>query len=302
MNPIDPDSEDRDWIAQGWRYLLAQDLGNAARELDWLDRPALARSTISTPRLRRLFAGINAGKSYGGQVKPFNFMLVAFVPAIERPADEQRIVLVAPYEQNPRRWMELPWFNRWSGREYRITTEPSGGKVTPGVVCVKTYREVLDEYIAHAEAKSAAADARACRPGTRGLLHRRPVHMRTIAHIGKESNRLEDIEVGLVEDLAEVQSEYDDYYQRVFVPLVLPVLQKLGVRETARRSGHSLGAVSAALARRSKPRRSSLESYQSVAVAHAADRLAAADAIPAGGSVGVLARYRDRWGSRRLEL
>jgi hypothetical protein len=93
--------------------------------------------------------------------------------------------------------------------------------------------------------------------------------MRTISHIGKESNRLEDIEVGLVQELGEVQSEYDDYYRRVFVPLVLPVLREMGVRDTARRTGHSLGAVSAALAGRSRPRSQQLERYEEAASAYA---------------------------------
>lgn len=117
-------------------------------------------------------------------------MNLAFVPAIERPADEHRMVLVGAYERDPRRWWEMPWFNRYSGRAYRITPEPSSGYITPGVVRVKTYRDVLADYLANAEAKSLAPDGGPCGPGTRGLLGRRPVRLRTLAHIGKESNRL----------------------------------------------------------------------------------------------------------------
>jgi hypothetical protein len=52
---------------------------------------------------------------------------------------------------------------------------------------------------------------------------------------------------------------------RVFVPLVVPVLTELGVRETARRTGHSVAAVSAALAGRSRSRQAQLERYLEVA-------------------------------------
>ena len=292
MNPTDPESDSRDWIAQGWRYLLEKDTGTESEEPEWFDRPALAQSSISTPRLRKLFAELNAGRPYSEQVKPFNFMLVAFVPMIERPVDEARLVLVAPYERDPRRWFDVPWTNRFSGREYRITTTPSGGAVTPGVVCVKTYRDVFEEYLAHVEAKSAAPDGGRCQPGTAGLLERRPVHMRTIAHIGKESNQLEDIEVGLVEDLEEVQSEYDEYYARVFVPLVLPVLRDLGVRETARRTGHSLGAVSRVLSGYAKPRRASMEQYEAAAASHATRLLEGHGVVPGGSTTDRLAHAR----------
>src|SRR5437870_4484518 len=93
--------------------------------------------------------------------------------------------------------------------------------------------------------------------------------MRTIAHIGKESNRLEDVQVGLVEDLAEVLGEYNDFYTGVFVPLVLPVPRQLGVRETARRTRHSVVAVSAALSGRSRPRQPQLAGYLTTASDHA---------------------------------
>ena len=265
MNPIDPESDDRDWIAEGWRYLLERDTSENVREPDWFEHPALAQSTISTPRLRRLFETFNRGRRYEEQVKPFNFMLVAFVPVIERPADEQRMVLVAPYERDPNRWMELPWVNRFTGREYRITTTPSDGAVTPGLVCVKTYRDVFEEYLAHVEAKSAAPDGGRCRPETQGA---------TQAPAGPHANpcpHRQGVEParghrgGPGRGLGEVQSEYDDYYSREFVPLVLPKLRRLGVREVARRTGHSLGVVSAALAGKSRPRPNALHRYAKAA-------------------------------------
>jgi hypothetical protein len=114
------------------------------------------------------------------------------------------------------------------------------------------------------------------------------------AHIGKESNRLEDARTGLIEDLNEVVSEYDDYYQRVFVPLVLPVLNDLGVRETARRTGHSLGAVSATLSRRSRPRPTQTQGYVRVAVTCARVASAAREESLAADDAGVLRRYRER--------
>lgn len=39
--------------------------------------------------------------------------------------DEERIVLVAPYEPDPSKWLKQRWYNRYTGRTYQITTEPS---------------------------------------------------------------------------------------------------------------------------------------------------------------------------------
>lgn len=98
--------------------------------------------------------------------------------------------------------------------------------------------------------------------------------------MGKESNRLEDLEVGLVEDLGEVQSECDDYYSRIFDPLVLPILRVLGARKTARGTGHSVSAVSEALRGRSRPRIQQLQRYQAFAASHCSAVLKGRGVVP----------------------
>jgi hypothetical protein len=60
----------------------------------------------------------------------------------------------------------------------------------------------------------------------------------------------------------------------VFRELSVPILKHLGVRETARRTGHGVGAVSTALNRNSAPRPAALARYISVAVDHARTVLA----------------------------
>lgn len=181
--------------------------------------------------------------------------------------------LVAPYERDPRRWLEVPWINRYSGREYRLSSEPFGGYVRPGVVRPRSYRDVLRQYRANEEAKSLGPDGRPCRQETRGSLRRRHVRLRTLTHVGKESNSLEDAQTGLVEDLGEVVNEYDSYYSRVFVPYVIPVLLELGVRETARRTGHSVGAVSGVVRGTSRPRTAQSRRYLEAAALKASAEL-----------------------------
>jgi hypothetical protein len=72
LNPTDPDDESRDWITHAWQDKTQRLLGlDTGPERDWLDRPALTRTTISTPRLQRAFADLNDKRPYADQVKPF---------------------------------------------------------------------------------------------------------------------------------------------------------------------------------------------------------------------------------------
>jgi hypothetical protein len=223
----------------------------------------------------RLFAALNAERPYPEQVKPFNFLNAAFVHPIERPADDDRIVLVAPYERDPSQWTRQDWTNRFNARAYHITTDPSEGIVRPGLVAVKTYGDTILDYATHTEPKSLAVDGKPCDRTAIGLLGRRPVTPTIIQHIGKESNRLDETQTGLLDDSDEASTRYGDRDLTVFRELVAPILQHLGVRETARRTGHGVGSVSAALSGRSTPRAAAIGRYLAVAAARASELLAA---------------------------
>jgi hypothetical protein len=88
---------------------------------------------------------------------------------------------------------------------------------------------------------------------------------RVISHIGKEANRLDDTLIGLVADQDETLNNYDDAERAYFRDHIVPALRELGIRETARRTGQSVGAVHAALAKGSYPRRTSRARYMAVA-------------------------------------
>jgi hypothetical protein len=297
LNPTDPESDSRDWISEAWRLLLTTDPTHRDSGPEWLDRPAVARSTVSSPQLLQLFNALNDGKPYRDRIKPFNFLSTAFIPRPERPADDQRMVLMAPYENDARQWLETEWWNRYSARPYHLTLEPFRGQVRPATVRPRTYRDILAGYLANEEAKSLDPSGTLCHPSSRGLLRRRPARIRSVAYIGKESNRLEDAQAGLVEGLDEVVAEYDDYYGRILVPLVFPVLRELGVRETSRRTRHGLGAVSDTLAARARPRAASVARYVEVASEYARDQLRTHGAVPPDDSLAALRRYADTRGS-----
>lgn len=268
LNPLDPEDEDRDWIGEIWRHILT-----GRNPPGWMDRPAVARSSVSTPTMLRLFQPLNAGKPYAEQIKPFNFLSAAFVHPTERPADDERIVLVAPYERDPTRWTQRRWINRFNARTYQITTEPSNGRVRPGTVTVKTYRDTVLDYATHPEPKSLAPDGKATDRTSVGLLHRRPVTPTIVQHIGKESNRLEEAQLGLLDDADQPLNRYGDAQLSSFRELATPILRHLGVRETARRTKLGLGSVSAALSGRSTPRPGAVARYRRVASDYASELL-----------------------------
>jgi hypothetical protein len=233
LDPTDPGSDDPSWMRLVWEGILAEELGLGHEEPDWLDRPALSRLTVSGPELLRPFAALNRGKAYADQVKPFNFLLAAHVRPFGHPdgVDPTRFQLIAPFEKDARKWTKLPWVDRYSGKRYRIdATGDTGGA---GVARVQTYRDVLAAFRTHPEAKSVAPNGRPCGRGTVGLLGRRVVRTASLVHLGKEANKLEEVEAGVEHDPEEVYTEYADPRRDPWRALVLPVLRRMPRKELA---------------------------------------------------------------------
>jgi hypothetical protein len=191
--------------------------------LPFANTPALAQISISKPSVLKLFDRLNTrvdsgtGKRtalpYTRQVKPFNFMLIAFPDtgdittggeayweqnnATSTDRRGQPIRPVAPYESDPRKWPKLPWVDRHSGRPVRLAWgQELDGTVTQAIR-VQTYGDVLRRHAIHPEAKAAGPDGRLCGPHTQGELGRLRVRVVDVEHIGKESRDLEDVQAGL---------------------------------------------------------------------------------------------------------
>src|SRR5439155_1172623 len=116
---------------------------------------AIGRVTITSPRVMRSLAKLNLGKKYRDRLKPFNFLLSCHVKQFGYPigVNPERFHLVAPYELNPDRWLEMPWVDLHTGKHYRITTEGFHGSRL--LARVKTYGDVLREYEFYPGSKSA---------------------------------------------------------------------------------------------------------------------------------------------------
>jgi hypothetical protein len=249
LNPLNPDAVNTDWIKAAWEVLVCRSLGLRGPRLTWLNRPAISRANISTPGMLRPLA--DDSKPYRSRVKPFNFALSAHVVPFGHPidVDPKQFHLLAPYERDARKWLDLKWTDVHSRRHFIVHTKGPG---EIGGVAVKSYRNVLGAYATHPEAKSASPNGAPCDEATVGLLVRRPVRATRLDYIGKESRRIDEVESEQLHDLTEAVARFSDPNAEWSEEL-LPVLLSLSVAEAARRLDISKRAVSNLRTRRSKP-------------------------------------------------
>jgi hypothetical protein len=254
-NPTDLESEDRDWIRQTWTGIIRRALGLPTQPLTFEHLPAVGRVTITSPAMMRPLEKVKFGKRKRDRLRPFNFLLSCHVKQFGYPVgvDPERFHLIAPYEPNPSRWLEMPWINQHNTKErYQITT--SGFHGGRGLVRVKTYGDVLREYEFHPVSKSADAKHKASGKQTIGLLQRRHIRIAQVIHIGKESNRLEEVESGLIHSAQSVYTEYPDPRRDEFQAKVLPLLKRIPVRALALLTNLSPSMLTRTRSCRSRPR------------------------------------------------
>jgi len=254
-NPINPHSEDRTWIPQAWINVIRRTLGLPAQPLGFEHLPAIGRVPMTGPTALRSLAKLNRGKKYRNRIKPFDFLLSCHVKQFGYPpeVDPEKFHLVAPYELDPDCWPDLPWIDQYTGAQYGITTEGFHG--SRGVARVKTYGEVLREYEFHSGAKSADPKGKPSGKQTIGLLRRRHVRVDRIIYIGKESNRLEEMEAGIIHSPESVYTEYPDPRRDEWESKTLPALTKLPVSALMKLSRKSRSMLYRARAGRSTPRK-----------------------------------------------
>ena len=226
--------------------------------------PAVGRVPITSPSTLRSLAKLNRGKKYRDRIKPFDSLLSCHVKQFGYPPDidPENFHLVGPYVLDPDCWLDLPWIDQYSGTQYEIATEGFHG--SRGVARVKTYGEVLREYEFHLGAKSADAKGKPSGKQTFGLLSRRHVRVERIIYIGKESNRLEEIEAGMIHSPESVYTEYPDPSREEWQTKILPVLKKIPVAALVGLSGRSRSMLMRTTAGQSRPRRRNQELLKSI--------------------------------------
>lgn len=253
----------REWSDVVWRRAIDEAEGrDPGPEPDWFDLPAVSQLPVSSPAVLEAFRALNDGRPYTEQVKPYGFGLLGHVdPLAPLPDGLERggVVPVAPFTSDPGELLSLAWRNRRDGRAIVVTTRRGGER---GRVRLDTYRDVAADYRRHPETKSGDPRGGLGHGASVGLLPRlRVVAVGLPVHIGKESNRLDEVEDGLVTDPDEVYLVYRD--ERREWEAALPALRVLrderGWRALAEASGLSERALRYALNGGKVPRREARE-------------------------------------------
>jgi hypothetical protein len=227
---------------------------------------------MSSPGVLEPFRALNDGRPYAEQIKPFGFLLLGHVdPLAALPPGLARgaVVPVAPFTSRPEELLALPWRNRRDGRPIAVTTRPGGER---GKVRLTTYRDVVAAYRRHPETKSGDPARGLGHGASVGLLPRLRVRALGLPlHIGKESNRLDEVHDGLITDAGEVYVEYRD--ERREWEQVVPALRRLrderGWRYLAEASGLSERALRYALKGRTMPHKAARKRLLALAPGHA---------------------------------
>jgi hypothetical protein len=224
------------WIEQVWHHILAGVRGKRRRAPAWFKRPALTRMAISTPDVLATFKAVDQGKSYQDAMKPANFVLAAHVAPFGHPdgVDPEHFQLFARSEPDPAKWLTLPWIDKYSGETLSVAV---GDKPPLQHVHIQSMQDVVRRYETHPEPKSVGPSGAPCGQQTRGLLGRRPVVASAFRYIGKEANRLEEVQQQVLHEEAEVRTAHQDPSQTPWRRVIQPLLATLSTAQVARWAG-----------------------------------------------------------------
>jgi predicted nucleic acid-binding Zn ribbon protein len=238
LNPVDPNSDDKDWRKQWWGALISEAENRPHTGLAWLDQPAMSRLTVNNWEYYQTFENSwNHGKQYGDKVKPFNFLLTPHVYSditCQHPAVTAKFRLIAPYTPDATEWLSLDYWNMHDpdGNPYRVTvgsvTATGGFAKKPELndpVRVQTYRDVYRQYRTHPERKYDGPNGEPCATHTKGVLSRRTVVIGELRYIGKESEFADEQEFGL-KSSTDAVIDYTPADDQQWHKLVIPVLKK----------------------------------------------------------------------------
>lgn len=165
-------------------------------------------------------------------------------------ANPKKFHTIAAYSLDPNEWLKQKFTDIHTGRSYSTTTSSNAG---PHVIRVKCYGDVFDEYKLHPASKSAGLDGNPCGPHTRGVLLRRHIVAAFVERIGKESNRLEEVEHEEILDIGDVQERYQEPRDDPWSELVIPILKLIPHEKLARIAGVTERAIQALRNGRWKP-------------------------------------------------
>lgn len=162
-----------------WQYVLHLDnVACDGSDPCWLDRPAMMKIPVSSPAVLGRLKGF---------CKPYDFVLAPILRNDKRTPQEraEKPILITRFNKHSDEWIDATYYDVRTGKKCGITA----GNRRKGRIPVKTYREILHQYIYHPECKFAGPDGNPCDPWTRGVLQRRHIVAADIKYCGKEIKR-----------------------------------------------------------------------------------------------------------------
>jgi hypothetical protein len=150
VSPLNPETNDRAWVAEAWLWWLARDEGHELREPAFLDLPVTHALVVAHADDYRLIRTVNRGKSYDEGIKPFDTLLLAHLDRFLL-AEGSPHRLLAPWEPDPTRWLTLDWEDPATGGHYSLQTRPETGSYRRwqkkrGAVFSETFRSYLEKH------------------------------------------------------------------------------------------------------------------------------------------------------------
>lgn len=244
MSPL-PGDYQKKWIEEIWRSIISKEHGLPYSFPAWYRQPALAQLSISKPAI---YDKVNKDdkQPYCQQVKPFNFIVVAYpakqllhLPTIkdyycaqyrklvhdgkvcrEKSSCKYKdtclsgihIMPIAPFD-NLDNWQGLAWQDKTTKmplqvvlKEYEDDDLSVQATITDNKIRIKAYADFIKPYSKHPELKYDGPTGEPCQSDTQGELKRTHVKATKIVYIGKEANTLQD-----VEERAILPEENDDF-------------------------------------------------------------------------------------------
>ena len=139
--------DEPDWMQTAWRYDLRLDQCQMGghRSTDWLD--------LSGPDENSSLFACCAWTLEGASASPIDFVLAPIVRSDKLKPQEraEKPILITRFNKHSDEWLDATYYNVRTGKKCRITV----GDRKKGRIPVKTYREILHQYLYHPECKFA---------------------------------------------------------------------------------------------------------------------------------------------------
>jgi hypothetical protein len=214
-----------DWMETAWQYALRLDnVPCDGSDPAWLDYPAMMKIPVSSPAVLGRLKGF---------CKPFDFVLAPILRSDKLNPEEraEKPILITRFNKHSDEWLDGTYYNVRTGKKCHITVLDRRNSCIP----VKTYREILHQYLYHPECKFAGPDGRPCDPWTRGVLQRRHIIAADFKYCGKEVKR--KVEQGPVDHEIDYKCKVYENGRVAANPETLRQLEGFSEREIANGTG-----------------------------------------------------------------